>query len=389
MKPPPKLPLLLDGDGSFSVEDCPGLWALDHPEAVVEAQKRRLLAGCDVFVAPTGGLSRERLAARGFEDRVAELNGEAVRRTRAVVGDGRVAGCILADPPVSEESDLPARRESSYREQAQALCDAGVDLLLCARMPTLTEARAALLAVRPLDLPVFVTLEVGTGEDSLSDPPLLPAVVVLQSLGVCGVGLSGAVPPSALVEPIMEALPYAEVPLIAMPGSGDGKAALSPLRFAEGMEDLLDAGASIVGCQEGGSAEHLAVVRGVIDRHPTVAPREIDTDAVAVEREALFLSEDLEVGDPLPCDSDLADRLIEAEETGNAALLLIAGPGDVDNLVEFGGMSRLPIILHADHAVLLDDALRRFPGRLLVDTLCEIDRPLLEDIAARYGAMLY
>ena len=30
-----------------------------------------------------------------------------------------------------------------------------------------------------------------------------------------------------------------------------------------------------------------------------------------------------------------------------------------------------------------------FPGRLLVDSLCEIERPLLEDIAARYGAVVF
>ena len=41
-------------------------------------------------------------------------------------------------------------------------------------------------------------------------------------------------------------------------------------------------------------------------------------------------------------------------------------------------MSRLPIALHADHPLLLDEALRRFPGRLLVDSLCEIERPLLK-----------
>ena len=108
-----------------------------------------------------------------------------------------------------------------------------------------------------------------------------------------------------------------------------------------------------------------------------------------MESEALFLSEDLEYGAPIPCDSDLADRLIEAEEEGNAALVELSQPGDIDNLLDYGGMSRLPILLHADEALLLDEALRRFPGRLLVDSLCEIERPLLEDIAARYGALVF
>ena len=109
----------------------------------------------------------------------------------------------------------------------------------------------------------------------------------------------------------------------------------------------------------------------------------------AVESEALFLADDLEYGEPIPCDSDLADRLSAAEEEGNTALVELTQPGDIDNLLEFGGMSRLPIMLHTDRPLLLDEALRRFPGRLLVDSLCEIERPLLEDLAAQYGGILF
>ena len=29
------------------------------------------------------------------------------------------------------------------------------------------------------------------------------------------------------------------------------------------------------------------------------------------------------------------------------------------------------------------------PGRLLVDSVCEIEKPLLEDIAAQYGAIVF
>ena len=42
-----------------------------------------------------------------------------------------------------------------------------------------------------------------------------------------------------------------------------------------------------------------------------------------------------------------------------------------------------------DDALVLDAVLLRFPGRLLVDSLCEIERDLLEDIALHFGAILF
>ena len=46
-------------------------------------------------------------------------------------------------------------------------------------------------------------------------------------------------------------------------------------------------------------------------------------------------------------------------------------------------------MIYTDDALVLDAVLLRFPGRLLVDSLCEIERDLLEDIALHFGAILF
>lgn len=404
MELPCSLPLLLDGAtgtqlmaAGMPADACPELWALEHPAVVTELQRRYILAGSDVLYAPTFGVNRARLAPFGLADRTAEFNRRLVALSREAAASCpksrcRIAG-VLSPTGLWAESSAEAPFDewtAVYAEQAAALKEAGADLLVCETMTSLGEARAALLAARETGLPVIVTLTVNGEGETLSGARLLPAVITLQALGAAAVGLNCSVGPDCMAEPVAEALPYASVPLVVKPSvMAEGGGALSPLQFGEAVRRLMDAGATVVGGCCGASPEHIAVLRGIVDRHPTIAPREIDTDACAVESEALFLADDLEYGAPLPCDSDLADRLIEAEGEGNAALVELTGPGDLANLLEFGGMSRLPIALHADHPLLLDEALRRFPGRLLVDSLCEIERPLLEDIAARYGAVVF
>ncbi len=69
------------------------------------------------------------------------------------------------------------------------------------------------------------------------------------------------------------------------------------------------------------------------------------------------------------------------------ALVRVACREDVDILIAAAPMCRLPIAVHTDSAALLEETLRRYPGRLLVDTMSEEDALLLEKIAARYGAI--
>ena len=404
MELPCKLPLLLDGAtgtqlmaAGMPADACPEQWALEHPQVVLDLQRRYILAGCDVLYAPTFGANRARLAPFGLEGRVRALNRDLVALSRAAADACPKSRCLVAGTlsPTGRQSPSPAEAPfdewvAIFAEQAAALADAGADLLVCETMTSLGEARAALLAARQTGKPVIVTLTVDREGETLSGARLLPAVITLQALGAAAVGLNCSFGPAGMEEPLAQALPHAAVPLAAKPSAmapdgGD----LSPLQFGQAMERLLDAGASVVGGCCGTSPEHLAVLRGVVDGHPTVAPREIDFDACAVESEAFFLADDLEYGAPLPCDSDLADRLIEAEEEGNVALVELVQPGDLDCLLKFGGMSRLPVMVRTDRARLLDEALRRFPGRLLVDSLCEMERPLLEEIAARYGAVVF
>ena len=405
-------PLLLDGAAATAYRKAgmpagavPAFWALEHPDMAGDLVRRYTAAGCDVLYAPTFGLSplsRPERSADELRDANRRLllltrrSAEKEAAGRRVLIAGDLAGVGL--PIDAENRDGHGisfdRLVDSYAVQADALKEGGADLLVCETLTGLSEARAALLACRETGLPVLLSLTVDREGEARTGARLLPAVITLQSLGTAAVGLNCSFGPIGMAEWLEDALPYAAVPLLAKPAASfpgeDGRmVSLDPTHFAEEAERLLAAGASLLGGCCGAGPEHLALLRGLLDRHPIVASPEIDTQAAAGEREAFFLSDDLEPSEPLVCDSELADSLIEAEEEANVALVHIACREDIDTLIAASPMSRLPIAINTDSAGLLEETLRRYPGRLLVDTMSEEDTALLEEIAARYGAISF
>ena len=394
---PFQLPMLLGGDPSVLPADerpsgvCPEQWLLEHPDDLKDLQRRCVLAGCDGVWAPTGGANPSLLAAYGLSGQEESLNRLLAGLTRETVwGQKTVAfqGACLGPAGFLVEPYGGVRLEKAvraYARQAAVLKEAGVDFLFCQGMTSLNEARAALLGARLTGLPVLVTLQVDAEGKTSTGARLLPALITLQVLGAAAVGLSGS-NMEKLAKQLEEALPYAAVPLIASPQMQ--AESLSPLAFGREMERVLDAGAAVIAGGPGVLPEHLAVLRGLLDHHPTVAAAEIDTNAVANEKEAFFLGDHLEFSDLLPCDSDLEDALIEAEETSNCARVELIMPEDIPVLLKASALSLVPIAVYTDNPHLLESALLRYPGRLIVDSLCEIPRTLLEDLCESFGAVL-
>ena len=375
MELPWKLPLLLDGAtgtglmaAGMPADACVEKWVLEHPAVLTELQKAYAAVGCDVIYAPTFGANRAALRRHGLADEVKDMNRRLVELTRRAVQDTR---CLVA-------GDL-----SPTGLLTEPLGDTRFDELVAIYKEQVDAGK-----------PVFVTMTVDGQGRTMSGSPLLPCLITLQALGAAGVGLNCSTGLTGMDEWIGAVLPHAAVPLIAKPNAMMKDAVgfdqnLDPDSFAQGMEILMDAGASIVGGCCGTTPAHLAALRRVADRHPTVAPPEIDVDAAAGERGAFFLTDDLEPSPLIDCDSNLPDALIEAEDDYNVARVRIAAEEDILELLSCAAVCHLPTAIYTDNALLLDRTLQCYPGRLLVDSVCEIEKPLLEDIAAQYGAIVF
>ena len=234
-------------------------WVYDHPEAILRLQRAYVEAGSDIIYAPTFMANRVGLGMHGIEDRLKELNTGLVRLSKEAA-DGRalVAGDITTtgkplEPvgPMSYQALFDV-----YREQIEALAEAGVDLLVAETMMAVDETVCAVEAAMSVcDLPIMCSLTMETDGHLLLGGSAVEAVETLQVLGACAVGLNCSVGPDQLEAVVRAMKAVAQVPVIAKPNAGvpvmdaHGTAhySMSPEDFARSMVPLVDAGAGIVG----------------------------------------------------------------------------------------------------------------------------------------------
>jgi methionine synthase I (cobalamin-dependent) len=124
-------------------------------------------AGAEIIETNTYGATSLRLGRYGLADRVREVNRRGVEIARgAAKGAGRtvfVAGAIGpigVGIPSSEAANVSLKQARRiFREQAEALLEANVDLIILETFPTLAEIRQALAAVHEAgEVPVVAQL---------------------------------------------------------------------------------------------------------------------------------------------------------------------------------------------------------------------------------------
>ncbi len=233
MEFPFQLPLLLDGAAVSNLEalgmepgECSELWALEHPGLLLSLQKEFLAAGAHALCAPTYGANRALLDTYGLAEKTKELNEGLIRLTKEAIKaagkeeipvGGRIGPSGLFPPPMGEE-DFDSIY-NLYREQIRALSKGGADFLMIEDQSSLADMRAAVLAARTTNLPVFVTLAVDSSGRTLTGCTLLSALITLQAMGIEAIGLSCSSPES-MHDSFREAYPHACIPLIAQAGRG-------------------------------------------------------------------------------------------------------------------------------------------------------------------------
>ena len=271
-----------------------------------------------------------------------------------------------------------------YRKQVTAQAKTKKRFLLAERMPSLAEARAALLASRGFEVPVFVCL---AADQPDADERFLPALITLQAMGAKAVGLCGK-PNETMRNILREALPHAAVPLVAV---ADAQPDESLGDYQTAVCSLLDAGVRIIGCGKGTTLQHMGVLRESIKKYgPPEISEEPDCCAAATEWETFFLGDNMEFSKMLRCSASLSDELIDLDdEQVSAALVDVESVDDAVLLGQNSSMTKLPIAVHADSSTVLEAALRYFQGRLIIDSDSLVEPEVLEPLAAKYGAILY
>ncbi len=258
---------------------CTELWVTEHREVMLKLQREYMEAGSDILYAPTFSGNRIKLKEYGLLDRMEELNHTLVGISReAAGGQALVAGDItMTGAQLAPMGDLTFEElVDIYKEQISLIAEAGADLLVVETMMSLQETRAAVLAAREVcSLPVMATLSFQENGRTLYGASAKAAAVVLGALGVDAVGLNCSAGPDKMRSVVAEMRGYTDLPVIAKPNAGmpklekDGSTGydMSPEEFAGYMEELLEAGADIVGGCCGSTPEFIARLRETVVRY--------------------------------------------------------------------------------------------------------------------------
>lgn len=238
---------------------CTEEWALEHPEAVIELQRRYIEAGSDIVYAPTFGANRASLKRFNLESRIEELNRKLVALSKtAAAGQALVAGDITTiGYPVTDEGELSyENRVALYQEQIYLLAEAGVDLIAAETLLGGDEAMAILdAAAMVCDLPVMCTLTVESDGSCYFGGNVIDIAVNLEEMGAAAVGINCSCGPDQLESIVRNLRERVNVPVIVKPNAGlpvineKGEAVypMEPEVFGRHMKKLVELGAGIVG----------------------------------------------------------------------------------------------------------------------------------------------
>jgi len=257
---------------------APEEWVVDAPERVRELHRRFVEAGSDLVLTCSFGATTPRLADGPLAGRTTEVNIRAAGLAREAVGDDRlVAGSMGPTGQLIEPYGVLTREvcAEAYAEQAQALADGGVDLLVLETFFALEEALWAIEGVQGVtDLPLVASFSFDQGTHTMMGVSPADVVAAVEPLGVaalganCGRSLDDT---DAIVAEFLAAAPG--IPLWVKPNAGVprivGDAVVyeaGPEALAEHVRAYADRGARIVGGCCGSTPEHIAAVARALGR---------------------------------------------------------------------------------------------------------------------------
>lgn len=404
---------------------CPEQWILEHPEAILDLQREYIEAGTNILYSPTFTCNRIKLQEYGLADRIGEMNRELVGLSKQAAGDKAL---VAADLTMTGQQLKPMGNLEFedlidiYKEQIGYCIEGGADLIVVETMMSLQETRAAVIAAKEVcDLPVMTTLSFEADGRSLFGTDAVTAAVVLASLGADAVGANCSTGPDKMAEVIRAMAEAVTIPIIAKPNAGlpmlaqDGSTVydMDAVTFGKEMVRLAEAGASILGGCCGTSPDYIReLVKNTVHMAPTKREHKAYRYLTSERKTLRFGLDDnfIIVGERInptgkkklqeqlrENDLSMVIKFAEEQEACGAGVLDVnMGMSGIDEkammlevLDEVAGVTNLPISIDSSHVEVLEAALRRYPGRALINSI-SLERVKFEkllSIAKKYGAM--
>jgi len=197
-------------------------------------------AGSEMVETNTFQGNRIALGRHGLAERAADLNRAGAALAREAVGDGIfVAGSIGPTGGILEPyGDLdPEVARVAFEEQAAAVAEGGVDLLIVETFSAIEEALLALAAALRTGLPVVASMAFDPNGRTAFGVTPAKAAERLGAAGATAVGANcGTVSPAEMVGILEQFDQATSLPLMAQPNAGRPERTEAGDRFPEGPE---------------------------------------------------------------------------------------------------------------------------------------------------------
>lgn len=423
---------------------CPEKWILENPHILLNIQKDYLRAGTDILYAPTFTANRVKLEEYGLEKELLKINKQLAeisikareeyykeiekenkQRPVYLAGDISMTGKQLKPMGNMDFEELV----DIYKEQIGALSDY-VDLFAIETMMSLQECRAALLAAKETcpEIPVMVTLTFNEDGRTLYGTDPETAMVVTESMGADAVGINCSAGPDTMLPLIRQMRKVSYVPVIAKPNAGlpklvDGESVyeMGAEEFSEEVLRLVKEGVGIVGGCCGSTPEHIKCTARIIEKYMKENPDAVMPEiysgkgirALTTEQRTTHIGltgNFMVIGERInPTGKKLLQEslrkkdvemvgqfAVEQEEKGASILDVNMGMNGIDekemmmlSMEEVMNQSTLPISIDSSNISVIEAALRKYPGRALINSV-SLEKEKFEKLipmAKKYGAM--
>ena len=249
---------------------------IDSPDTILQLASSFVEAGSDIILTCTFGGTRMRMKDSKYQDRTPEVNIRAAelackaasaRSDVLVAGSMGPVGALIKPYGPLEAEDV----RSTFAEQARALADGGVDLLLIETMFSFEETTAAFEGAKSVtDLPIVISFSYDRGTRSMMGVKPKDVIKRYAEMGAtlvganCGTTLENM---EAVVKEYATTLP--NFPLWVKPNAGvprmdiqteQGIYDMGPEDMATFSKRYVDLGAKVVGGCCGNTAEHIAAI---------------------------------------------------------------------------------------------------------------------------------
>ncbi len=275
---------------------CHEALVLNRPDVIEDLHSSMLDAGAEVVETDSFQASRIKLEEWGLAEHTVEINKKAAEIGRKAAGPDRfVAGSIgpTGYLPASDDPTLGGIRFPKlvevFTEQAAALVDGGVDLIMIETVQDILEAKAAVFGARAAfeqvgrSVPIQVSVSLlPNGGKMLLGTDISAMLTTLEALRVDVIGLNCSTGPEDMRDAIRYLGEHSTVPVHCIPNAGlplqgpDGETIFpeKPAPLAEALGEFVEKhGVGVVGGCCGTTPDHIrAIADRVRDLKPSPRP---------------------------------------------------------------------------------------------------------------------